>query len=94
MDRLWQAQGRCQGMAWFAAYWLSAESVLRLPQLRRLAYGWKFLSLIGLAQLYKLPLNYMAGQHYAPLTGAFLRKHGHLAEEKAFDIRDRKREFY
>ena len=75
LARLWQAHRRVEGMVWFGSYWLGVETVLRDKAMRKWAYGWRVVAVVGLAQVYKYGLNYIAGGSYSPLFGAYLRKY-------------------
>ena len=59
-----------------------------------MAFGWKTLSFFAMAQVFKAPLNYYAANTYSPLIGAYLRKYQEVSANDAFEISDRKREFY
>ena len=59
-----------------------------------MAIGWRALSLFGLGLLYQNAFLAYNSQTYGPLLGAFLRKHGSQAKHDAFEITDRKREYF
>jgi len=68
--------------------------MIRHPRFRQMAIGWRMLSFFGMAQVFKFPLNYYAAQTYSPLIGAYLRKYSEVSANDAFEINDRKREYY
>ncbi len=68
--------------------------MIRHPRFRQMAIGWRMLSFFGMAQVFKFPLNYYAVQTYSPLIGAYLRKYSEVSANDAFEINDRKREYY
>merc|ERR1712195_384978 len=61
---------------------------------RKMAIGWRVCSFFAVAQVFKYAFNYNAAQSYNPLIGAYLRKYHNSAAGDAFEIQDRKREFY
>ena len=53
-ERLWnlyQGHNRANKLATLFGFWASVEMVTRIPQIRRLAVGWKVLSFLGLGCL-------------------------------------------
>jgi len=59
-----------------------------------MAWGWKTLSLIGAAFATKYAVNKYEAMTFGPITGAYFRKYNNVAAKDAWEIRDRKREFY
>jgi hypothetical protein len=49
---------------------------------------------LGTAFLYKSIFQFFNGQTYGPLLSAYFRKYSQHVKSNAFDISDRKREFY
>lgn len=94
LDRLYKAYSRNRSLAWAAGLWLGFETVSRVAYFRGMAIGWKALSLVSSAFLYKNALQYFNGQTYGPLLSAFFRKHQGVAKADKFAITDRKREYF
>lgn len=59
-----------------------------------MAFGWRLLSLIGVAWAAKTTLQLYNGIHYGPLLAAYFRKYSQYARQDLYQINDRKREFY
>jgi hypothetical protein len=53
LDRLYKAFKRNKQLAWFGGLWLGAETVIRVPYFRRMAIGWRLVSLFASAFVYK-----------------------------------------
>ena len=81
-------------MGWFAGLWLGVETAIRVPYFRRMALGWKVLSIFGSAFVYKTIFAAYNATTYGPVVSAFLRKYSDLAKADKFAITDRKREFF
>lgn len=94
MERLYFAHQRTTWLCYAGSIWLGAESVLRMPYFRGMAYGWKFLSVFACGFVYNQFMNMYASQTHGPLLSAYLRKYSSCAKADMFDITDRKREFY
>ena len=92
--RLWKAHKRVHHMAWVAGFWLSAETVMRVPYLRKMAIGWRALSFMGIGFMYRGIFNFHSSYRYQPLLGAYLRKYQDKLTPDRFEMRDEKREFY
>ena len=58
---LYRAFQRNRALAWAGGLWLSFETVTRVPQLNRLALGWKALAFVGTAFFYKNVFQYFNG---------------------------------
>ena len=61
---------------------------------RGMAPGWKLLSCLGIAFATKWGVCAYYSRNYGPLIGAYLRKYQDAGAADAWEIRDRKREFY
>lgn len=59
-----------------------------------MAFGWRFLSLIGTAWTVKTSIQFYNGYFYGPLFGAYFRKYRNAAKQDLYDINDRKREYF
>lgn len=94
LDRIYKAYVRNRGLAWAAGLWLGFETVARVQYFRSMAIGWKAVSLLGSAFLYKNAFQYMNGQSYGPILSAFFRKYSKVSKADKFDITDRKREYF
>jgi hypothetical protein len=53
LARLFKGHDRNKYLAYFAGVWLGLETVLRVPYFRRMAVGWRVLSVAALAVVYK-----------------------------------------
>jgi hypothetical protein len=94
LDRLYKAFQRNRALAWAGGLWLGFETVTRVGYFSRMAVGWKVLSLVGTAFLYKNVFQAFNGQTYGPVLSAFFRKYGNEAKTDKFAITDRKREYF
>jgi hypothetical protein len=81
-------------LAWFGGLWLSVETVSRVPQLQKLAFGWKLLAIIGTGFVYKTLFTAYNAWTYGPVVSAYLRKYSNFAKSDQFEITDRKREYF
>jgi hypothetical protein len=59
-----------------------------------MAIGWKLLSFVGAAFLFKNEFQYFNGQTYGPILSAYFRKYAKEAKADKFAITDRKREYF
>ena len=64
------------------------------PIIAKWASGWKALTLLGTAFAVKQVVCTYYSYNYGPLIGAFLRKYQTAGAQDAWELRDRKREFY
>jgi hypothetical protein len=94
LERLYRAYRRNKYLTWFGGLWLGAETVLRVNCFKKMAVGWRCLSLFGMAAVYKTGFQYYNGQTYGPLMSAFFRKYSEQAKPDTFAITDRKREYF
>jgi hypothetical protein len=94
LDRLYKAYQRNKYLAWFAGMWLGVETMLRVPKIRNLAFGWKVLAVFGTGFLYKTAIAAYNGHQYGPVVSAYFRKYSEFIKPDPFQITDRKREFY
>lgn len=84
LERLYMGFKRNKALAWFGGLWLGAETVLRMPYFKKMAIGWRVLSLFGTAFLYKQCFQYYNGLTYGPILSAFFRKYGDSAKADKF----------
>ena len=70
------------------------ETVQSVQYFRKMAKGWRLLSLFGLAFVNKNAINFLTAPLYAPAMGALLRKHYSSAKENLFDIQDEKKSYF
>jgi hypothetical protein len=94
LQRLYDAYGRNYYLSYFAGLWVGAEIVGRVPVFRKMALGWRALSLVGSAWAVKTALQFQSGLYYGPLFCAYFRKYADSAKNDKYAITDRKREFY
>ena len=64
------------------------------PIIKKWALGWRGFTLIGCAAFTKMMICQYYSRNYGPLIGAYLRKYQDVGATDAWEIRDRKREFY
>jgi len=94
LDYLYKAYLRNRGLAWAAGLWLSFETISRVGYFKKLAWGWRALSFVGVGYLYNQVFQYANSQTYGPLLSAFFRKYQNVAKNDRFAITDRKREYF
>ncbi len=94
MSRLFKAYRRTEALAALAGLFLSVEVITRAPYFKQMAYGWKFLSFVGVAVGFKQLFSAYNSQTYGPIMGAYARKYSESVKSDYFEIQDRKREFY
>lgn len=94
LDRIYASYRRNSWMAWGAGLWLGMETVLRCQCFKKMAVGWRALSMFGAAWAYKTGFSAYNGMTYGPLMAAFFRKYSEAAKPDPFQINDRKREYF
>jgi hypothetical protein len=94
LDRLYKAFMRNRALAWAGGLWLGFETVSRVAYFKKMAIGWKVLSLLGTAFLFKNAFQYYNGCTYGPIISAYFRKYSKDAKADRFAITDRKREYF
>ena len=93
MQALWSAQRRVTILGWGLGFFAGASLITHCP-IRKSAYGWKVLALIGSASVVKMAVCQYYSRTYGPLIGSYLRKYQDVGASDAWEIRDRKREYY
>eukprot|EP00347_Sterkiella_histriomuscorum_P005532 403356254 len=94
LQRLYDSFNRNRFLAWFTGVWVGAEVVSRMACFKKMAIGWRLLSLAGTAWSVKTAIQFYNGLHYGPLFSAYFRKYQGSAKQDLFEISDRKREYY
>ena len=94
MMALWNAQRRVTCLGWGLGLFVGASVITKDTVMRKWAYGWKAAALIGVAGFTKMLVCQYYGRTYGPLIGSYLRKYQDSAATDAWEIRDRKREYY
>ena len=95
INQFYHGISRHQNLAWFAGLWLGVESVMRCGYFRRMAWGWRIVSVFGIGLVFKNLVSAYHAMTYGPIVSAFFRKHGHgQAKNDLFDIKDAKREYF
>ena len=94
MLALWSAQRRVSGLGCFAGLFAGAALITKDPIIAKWASGWKFLTLLGTAVVTRQVICNYYSYNYGPLIGSYLRKYQDAGVKDAWEIRDRKREFY
>ena len=91
---LYKTMCRNNSLAWFGGLWLGAELIMADAYFRRMAMGWKCLSFLGIASVFKgLMMSWSSGL-YAPTIGAYFRKYQSSVSRDLFEIRDNKKEYF
>ena len=94
LNALHVAQKRVAQIGWFAGFFAAASLLTHDAYVRKMAYGWKGLSFLLTAATVKVGISAYSSFTYGPLIGAYLRKYSGAARSDAWELRDRKREFY
>jgi hypothetical protein len=74
-QRIWYVLERNKKLAWFGGLWLGVETVLRVPYFKKMAFGWKILSIFGTGFVFKTAFTAYNATTYGPVVSAFLRKY-------------------
>lgn len=91
---LYKTMCRNNTLAWFGGLWLGTEVVLADRYFRKMAIGWRFLSCVGIASVFKgLFMSWSSGL-YAPTLGAYFRKYQSSVQRDLWEIRDSKKEYF
>ena len=91
---LWAGARRVTNLGWFGGAFVSVVWMTKDPYFRNMASGWRLLSFIGIAAVTKMAVCQYYGRSYGPLIGSYFRKYSAQGTPDAWEIRDRKREFY
>lgn len=94
MIKLWSAQRRVTGLAWGFGFLVASYAITKAPQLKSMALGWRCCSFLGVALVTKMACSTYNARTYGPLIGGYLRKYQDVGATDAWEIRDRKREYY
>lgn len=95
LQSLYKGYRRNMTLSFLGGLWGSLEIVSRVKYFKKMAYGWRFLSFLGVAQLLTYGIRYYGSGYYAmPMLAAFFKKYDHFAKTDRFDIRDEKREWF
>lgn len=95
LERIWTGYRRNHNLSTFVGLFMGAEAVLRLPYFKKMAYGWRFLSFVGIGLWLAEEVRYWSsGYYYMPLLNSYYKKYDHLAKNDIFDIKDEKREWF
>ena len=73
---------------------MACQAALSVPALKRLAVGWRMLSVLGITYLVGSVATGYNGYLYSPLLTAYLRKYKTVSKNDTFEIKDRTREYY
>ena len=92
--RMFWAQRRANLLATFAGLGIGIETINRVPYFKRMAIGWKMISLGAVAWAAKSCFNMWNAKTYGPVIGAYHRKYDSVCAPDLFEITDRKREYY
>jgi len=91
---LWNGQRRVTCLGWGLGMFVAHQLITKNDRLIKMALGWKGLSFLAIAGLTKMVVCQYYGRTYGPLIGAYFRKYQHVGTTDAWEIRDRKREYY
>ena len=94
LEALWAGARRVACLGWFGGAFVSLTAVTKLQYFRTMASGWRVLSFIGLMGATKMVTCNYYGRNYGPLVGSYFRKYSNVGTPDAWEIRDRRREFY
>ena len=94
LDQLSKTMYRNNRISWGLGLWLGCETVMNVAYFAKMAKGWKFLSWMGLAYVYKSFLMAQTGQMYGPVIGAYFRKYSANVKRDLFEIKDAKKEYF
>lgn len=94
LSYLYSAYNRNRILAWAGGLYLGFETVARVPYFKKMAVGWRVLSLFGTGFLFNQVFQYFNSQTYGPVMSAFFRKYSKAAQADRFAITDRKREYF
>jgi hypothetical protein len=81
-------------LAWFFGIWGGIETVRLQAYLRSMALGWRAVSALGLAFVYKSMIMQYTSDSYSPVMGAFIRKYSYSVKDDMFKITDVKKEYF
>ena len=91
---LWSAQRRVSNLGWFAGFFAGSLLISKDPIINKWATGWRAFALLGTAFATKQIICAYYSRTYGPLIGSYLRKYQDAGTTDAWEIRDRKREYY
>ena len=94
MQALFAAQSRINSIGWFSGMFAGAFVLTHDPIVRKWAYGWRGVTFLATAALVKVAACQFYARTYGPLIGSYFRKYQDKSATDAWEIRDRKREFY
>lgn len=81
-------------LSWFGGLWVGMEAVTSMAYFRRMAIGWRCMSMFGIAGVTKGLLMSWSSGLYAPTLGAYLRKYKDNVQKDMFDIKDEKKQYF
>ena len=91
---LYKSMNRINKISWFFGLWVGFEAVRLDSYFRKMALGWRGLSMLGIAWVF----NGLATGHYAqsynPLFSAYLRKYKNYIKNDPYEIKDQKRAYF
>ena len=64
MGHLYKAYRRSEGLVSAMSLWMAVETALRVPQIKKMAIGWKLLSIYGVYFGYSQVGNFYASHRY------------------------------
>jgi hypothetical protein len=94
MMALFYAQRRVTNLATFFGCFVGASVIMKDPIINKWALGWRGMAFIGIAGFTRMCICQYYSRTYGPLIGNYLRKYQDVGAADAWEIRDRKREYY
>ena len=94
LEALWAGARRVTNLGWFTGAFVSVVWMTKDKYFHKMAGGWKLLSFIGIAGATKMMMCQYYGRTYGPLIGSYFRKYANVGAGDAWELRDRKREYY
>ena len=94
LEALWSGAGRVTKLGWFLGGFVGLTAITKVPYFRSMAMGWSCLSLFAVAGATKMVMCQYYGRTYGPLIGSYFRKYRDVGAADAWELRDRKREYY
>jgi len=91
---LFQGQNRVAKLSWFVGGFVGLFAVNKVAYFRTMAWGWRCVSAVAVAGVAKAVVCQYAAYQYRPLIGAYFRKYQNVSAADAWELRDRKREYY
>ena len=73
-------------MAFAGGLWIGVEVGLRAACFKKMAIGWRVLSMLGMGWGLGKVFAHFNAQYYGPTISAYFRKYSHVAKNNIHDI--------